>query len=51
MRTHWTTVFVKNEVAPYFDCFGVEYISKEVKKFIANKISEQIFTEFKYMIQ
>ena len=34
IRTYWLTVYVKNDVAPYIDSFGVEYIPKKVKKFI-----------------
>ena len=42
--THWIAVFVKNNGVIYFDSFGVEYIPKEVKKFIGNKdIKTNIF--------
>ena len=42
--THWIAVFVKNNAIIYFDSFGVEYIPKEVKKFIGNKdIKTNIF--------
>ena len=42
--THWIAVFVKNNAVIYFDSFGVEYIPKEVKKFIGNKdIKTNIF--------
>ena len=35
--THWIALFCcKNEIV-YFDSFGVEYIPKEIKKFISNK--------------
>ena len=30
-------MYVKNNEAIYFDGFGVEYVPKEIKKFIANK--------------
>ena len=35
----------------YFNSFGVEYIPKEIKKFIGPKTSKQIFSEFKHTIQ
>ena len=43
--THWIALFVKNNKVTYFDSFSVEYISKEVKKFICqNKnIKSNIF--------
>ena len=31
------TIYVKNDVASYFDSFGVENIRKQFKKFIGNK--------------
>ena len=31
-------LYVKNDVATYFDRFSVEHIIKEIKKFIGNKI-------------
>ena len=42
--THWIALFVKPKYAVYFDSFGVEHISKEIKKFIGNKdIKANIF--------
>ena len=35
--THWIALFVKPKYTVYFDSFGVEYIPKEIKKFIGNK--------------
>ena len=35
--THWTALYVNNKTVTYFDSFGIEHISKEVKKFINNK--------------
>ena len=35
---HWVAINVKNDVATYFDGFGVEYIRRDIKKFRANKI-------------
>ena len=42
--THWIAVFcVRNEIV-YFDIFGVEHVSEEVKKIIGNKnIKANIF--------
>ena len=35
--THWIAIYVNTKTAIYFDSFGVEHISKEIKKFINNK--------------
>ena len=35
--THCVDLFVKNNEVIYFDSFCVEYIPKELKKFIRNK--------------
>ena len=41
---HWIALFVKSKYTVYFDSFGVEHISKEIKKFIGNKdIKANIF--------
>ena len=32
--THWIALYVKNNEITYFDCFGVEHVPKEIKKFI-----------------
>ena len=32
--THWITLYVNGDNITYFDSFGVEKISKEIKKFI-----------------
>ena len=34
--THWISLFVKPKYTVYFDSFGVEYIPKEINKFIGN---------------
>ena len=34
--THWVSLFVKPKYTVYFDSFGVEYIPKEINKFINN---------------
>ena len=35
--THWIASYVLNNDVTYFDSFGVEHISKEIKAFIGNK--------------
>ena len=41
--THWLALWVNNNVT-YFDSFGVEHISKEIKKFIQKRnIKTNIF--------
>ena len=35
--THWIALYLKNNEVIYFDSFGVEYVPKEIKKFIRNK--------------
>ena len=30
IETHWIAIFVKNDLATYFDSFGIEYIPKEI---------------------
>ena len=34
---HWITLYVNAENVIYLDSFGVEHISKEIRKFIGNK--------------
>ena len=42
--TYWIALYVKNNEVIYFDSFGVEHVSKEIKKFIRNKdIKTNIF--------
>ena len=42
--TYWITLCVLNISVTYFDCFGVEHISKEIKTFIENRsIKTNIF--------
>ena len=44
IRTHRIALYVQNNNVIYFDSFGVEYISKEIKTFINNKnIKPNIF--------
>ena len=35
--THWIALFVNGKNVMYFDTFGVEHISKEIKKCIGKK--------------
>ena len=35
--THWIALYVNVETITYFDSFGVEHISKEIRKIINNK--------------
>ena len=37
--THWVALYVKNNDITYFDSFGVEYIPKEITKFIGRPSS------------
>ena len=37
IETHWAALYANNKTMIYFDSFGPEHISKEVKKFINNK--------------
>ena len=42
--THWIALFCKKNEIVYFDSFGVEHISEEIKEFIENKnIKANIF--------
>ena len=42
--THWIALFCKKNEIIYFDSFGVEHISEEIKEFIGNKnITANIF--------
>ena len=35
--THWIALYVKNKKVVYFDSFGLEYVPKEIIKYIKNK--------------
>ena len=42
--THWIALYVKSNEIIYFDSFGVEYVPKEIKRFIGHKnIKTNIF--------
>ena len=35
--THWVALYIQNNDVTYFDSFGVEHISKDIRTFISNK--------------
>ena len=35
--THWIALYINNKTVTFFESFVVEYIPKEIKKFINNK--------------
>ena len=37
--THWLALYLYNDNVSYFDSFGVEHITKEIKKFINGSLS------------
>ena len=42
--THWIVLYANSDTMSYFDSFGVEHISKEIKKFIkVSSITTNIF--------
>ena len=42
--THWIALFCNTNAILYFDSFGVEHVSEEIKEFIGNKkIKANIF--------
>ena len=55
MGTHWIVLYANgdnrraSQNGIYFDSFG--HIVKEIKKFIGNKILQQIFIQYKHMIR
>ena len=43
--THWIALYLKNNEITYFDSFGVEHVSKEIKRFVGHKsIKTNIFS-------
>ena len=51
LGTHWIALFCnRNEIA-YFDSFGVDHVSEEIKGFIGNKYKQMIQYKYKKMIQ
>ena len=49
--THWIALYNSNNNVTYFDSFGVEHISKEIKKFINKSKIGKIFLDYYHMIQ
>ena len=49
--THWMTLYVNVNNTAYFDSFGVEHISKQIKNSLEIKILQQMFIESKNTIQ
>ena len=43
VRTHLITLYANAENIIYFDCLRVEYIPKEIRKFIGNKDITNIY--------
>ena len=39
LGTHWSSLYANAKTVTYFDSFGVEHVSQEIKKFIGNKDS------------
>ena len=35
--TYWVALYVNDNNITYFDCFGVEHIPKDIKKFVGHK--------------
>ena len=51
IETYWIALYVNGNNIIYFDSFGAEHISKEIRKFIGKRMLKQIFIECKHMIQ
>ena len=49
--THWIALFCNRNEIVYFDSFGVEHVSEEIKEFVGNKNTMQIFFEYKQTIR
>ena len=47
----WTGLYISKYDFIYFDTFGVESVSKEVKMVIRNKTQKQTYAEYKQIIQ
>ena len=37
IETHWIALYANNKTVTYFDSFGIEHISQEIRMFIADK--------------
>ena len=49
--TLFVASFISNNDAIYFDSFGIENVSKLIKKVIGNKTCKEICLEYKQVIQ
>ena len=49
--THWVALYVNNKTIIYFDSFGVEHISREIRKFIGNEQSSSAKARNKKIIK
>ena len=49
--THWISLYVNDNNVTYFDSFTFEHDPKEIKKFIGNKLLQQIFIEYMHRNQ
>ena len=47
IKTHWVALYIQNNDVTYFDSFGVEHFSKEIRTFIGNK-NIKIFLKYKH---
>ena len=41
--THWVALWVNNNNVTYFDNFGIEHMSKEIKEFVKKKHNKKHF--------
>ena len=49
--TYWIVSFCNRNQIVYFDIFGVEHVSEEIKKFVENKNIKLTLLEYKQTIQ
>ena len=47
MGAHRIALYKNRDNVSYFNNFGVEYIPKDIKILLSNKLLKQIFTEYK----
>ena len=46
IETNWIVLHVGGDNIIYVDSFEADHIPKEIKKFISNSISQQMFLEY-----
>ena len=49
--TQWIALYVNDDNVTYFASFGVEHISKEIKKFISSRNITKNILEYKHIVQ